>query len=1545
MNKQVTRPTDAVRCPDCGSELVSEPGMPRLCPQCLLSLALRESPSPPGAAPDRSAQDGLGTLDRLAAGRVLGERYQIRELLGRGGMGEVFRAFDLKLRVDVALKAVRPEQVESERARELLRREVRSAREVVSPNVCRIFDLVAEDGQELVSMEYVDGVTLAETLRRRGPLALEEAREIAAQFLAGLEAIHQAGLVHRDFKPENVMVTRAGRVVVMDFGLAKLLASGRAESIAGTPAYMPPEQVRGDAVDARTDVFAAGIVLAEMLSVGGAGHVEERQALWRALRETPPRVPEGPWAGVLRQALAPDPEQRPRSARELSRALEEVTERLPGFETRRPYPGLASFTEEDAEYFFGRELEVEAFLRKLRRPRLLALVAPSGSGKSSFLRAGVLPALPKGWKALFATPGSRPFQALARTLVPVFAGDTQATEALLRFEEPETAVGLVQRFRQRHEQALVIMDQFEELFTLNPPEVQRRFAELVARLVLEADVHVVLSLRDDFLFRCRDHEPLQPAFSELTPLGRLDEGALRRALVQPALACGCLFEDEALVDEMIAEVQNERGALPLLAFAAARLWDRRERGKGQLTRAAYREIGGVAGALAQHAESTLERIGAERVPIVRELFRNLVTAEGTRSVRERAALLSVFGEPQGGPARDSVRTVSEGRYRGQGAASRAEAESVLDALLEARLLTSYERTGERGESRHLVEIVHESLLEAWPRLARWRTQDEDGARLRDQLRQAAQLWDEKGRSADLLWSGSAYEEFRLWRERYPGSLSAVESEYSRAMVDRARRRKRLARLAVGTAFVAISAVAIAIGFSRQQAVRALDRAEASRLLAIAELRLEDDPTEALAFATASLARADSQEARVFTVKALWGAPPAIELVAPAQNTRWPAFSPDGERLAAGGFAADVLVWSADGRGPLVLPGHETTPRGGIWPQWASDDMLVTGFAGSANVHLWSMPEGRRVRTVDFGRPSSWQVGSRRLLAETPTDAGGSGGGFLRSWTLPDGEAVVLARNVPAKGASWTALAPDASRWFHARGRDIYSLPLPIGSGPERLFLRLDAELVGADVRHDQDRLVLADKTGQTRVLSLGAERPSLEKTIPRPETAPPGMVLDGSGRWLATQPSLDKQVRLWDLAQWSAARPLTLRRNLSWYASQAAFHPLGQWIAASTGRVSRLTLWPLRRPRPIVVEGYVTGARGVAFSPDGRWLVTTWVDRRLRLWPLTNGGMRDARIMDPSVPPQAWGPIAFDPRGRLLFAVGGGQAWIFPLDGSAARLTECSVGESVFASAAFSPSGRRVATATFYGTGRRKLCTWDLETSEAHSYELPPSEGHLGSLTGYERGVFNLAFADERTVFIAGDGGLRRWDIETGSQEVIARAAPGHVLMGSFSDNARVALMAEVRMGQREDCREARLYELANGSSRPVTGFGACGSWQAVVLDAAGAVVATAGRDGIVRVGRPGAEPHLLLGHKGAVDRLRISPDQRWVATTGEDNTLRLWPMPDLSRRPLHTLPHAELLAKLRSLTNIRVVPDASSSEGWRLEVGPFPGWTTVPEW
>ncbi len=306
------------------------------------------------------------------------------------------------------------------------------------------------------------------------------------------------------------------------------------------------------------------------------------------------------------------------------------------------------------------------------------------------------------------------------------------------------------------------------------------------QLALEADVHVLLSMRDDYLFHCQAFEALKPLFSELTPLGPPTGSSLRRAIIQPALRCGYRFEDETIVEEMLQEVTKERAALPLIAFTASQLWERRDRNTGYLTRATYDEIGGVGGALAQHAEATLEQIGQNHTPIVRELFRNLVTADGTRASRDREELLSVFDEPDGGVgnvgeglAPSNGRELNEasfgrtpeplGPYAPAPSAPRSSAAEVLNALIDSRLLTSYEipeREGRPGRNR--VEIIHESLLTAWPRLVRWQMQDAEGAKVRDELRHQAQLWVEKARSDDLLWTGTSYREFEIWRERYPG---------------------------------------------------------------------------------------------------------------------------------------------------------------------------------------------------------------------------------------------------------------------------------------------------------------------------------------------------------------------------------------------------------------------------------------------------------------------------------------------------------------------------------------------------------------------------------------------------------------------------------------------------------------------------------------------------------------------------------------------------------------------------------------------------------
>ncbi len=334
---------------------------------------------------------------------------------------------------------------------------------------------------------------------------------------------------------------------------------------------------------------------------------------------------------------------------------------------------------------------------------------------------------------------------------------------------------------------------------------------------------------------------LAPIFSEPTPLhAPREQHSVVRWCSQPSNVATD-SRTESLVEEMIAEVSEERGALPILAFAAAQLWETRERQEGLLTRASYEAIGGVGGALAQHAEATLEKIGTDRIPIVREIFRNLVTAQGTRAARDMDELLSVFED--------------------QGAA-----EEVLRALVDARLLTSFEVTAgeEEEKGQHRVEIIHESLLKAWPRLVRWQTQDEDGAQLRDELRQAAQLWEQHGRSADRLWTGTPVKEFQLWRERYSGGLTSTEQDFAQAMVQQAERRRKRMRFAIAaTIGVLVGIVALVGAFwqrseaAREEAVNEALRAEASKLLALGQLEMDRYPTASVAYALKSLELADT----------------------------------------------------------------------------------------------------------------------------------------------------------------------------------------------------------------------------------------------------------------------------------------------------------------------------------------------------------------------------------------------------------------------------------------------------------------------------------------------------------------------------------------------------------------------------------------------------------------------------------------------------------------------------------------------------------------
>lgn len=1074
-----------------------------------------------------------------------------------------------------------------------------------------------------------------------------------------------------------------------------------------------------------------------------------------------------------------------------------------------PYKGLYPFSLSDSADFYGREEVVQYLLQRLETHRAVFLIGPSGSGKSSVIHAGVLPALlslrriplspldrtnpERAWIVIDFRPGVDPFRSFAEALVRQLAVKYDIANLAHLLEKGIALHPLLSHLRSLY--VLICVDQFEELYTLCPaPATRRAFIDCLLRTAASSgessQVSLLASLRADFIGQALAHRELADALQTGgIVLGPMRRDELRRAIEEPARNRGVAFEP-GLVDRLLDDVGESPGNLPLLQFALSELWLQR-RG-WQITHEAYDAIGGVAGALARHADQVYQQLSPEEQKAARRLFVQLVQP----------------GDETGDTRRPARRSELED-----------SAWALAQKLADLRLIVTGHSEGEES-----IELVHEALIRHWSLLREWMDEDRDFRRWQQRLRTFLQHWLASGREPEDLLRGLSLTEAMRWLELRRADLSRVEQEFIDASIEEHQRRlkeqerlhqqeieraqrlaeiesqraeqehraaSRLRRLTIALTLVSLLMIAAAFLalLSRQEAQRSAQVALA-RQLAAQSLNFIDDAADlALLLNVEALSRmTDAQEqtallmsfpVHAFLDRFLWGSEDDITQIAVA---------PDESRILGveeKGGSATVRLWNTAGNrsvGALV----PSAPSGTV--AIAPDASLIASSEGDL-VQLWSGIDGHWIGELTPPIEGNDKFNSLQFTLD---------GSHLLGKTLQGSIFVWDARNLT-----------ELHRFSLPSGRDAVTL------SPDGQLLTV-LQPIGEDIGVDLWRIDTGQPTGvrlggHTSVISTVAFTPDAQiaatvsfdgsarvwdvatgELLLGPLNEHAGRVLSATfspdGRILATG-GADRYVYLYDIARGRIiGEPLTGHNN--WVRS-LRFNWQGNALYSSTSE-GRLIRWEIGRRQ--LLEGHTDRVRAVALSPDGSLLATASYDRQVLLWdaqqgrpiakfqsPHQNSVLQVAFNTDGSlmatgdagglvvlwdvvrqVEKQRWKDemgdvvigLAFSPDNTLLVAGHfSGKVSLFDLTADVPRKSTfvTHLEDGWVLSLAFSPDGSLLAT----GSQSGKIYLW--RTDKARFGEL---KAH-GVLEGHTYWVTSLLWSADGSTLISGgaDGSVYFWDV------------------------------------------------------------------------------------------------------------------------------------------------------------------------------------------
>ncbi len=1201
-----------------------------------------------------------------------------------------------------------------------------------------------------------------------------------------------------------------------------------------------------------------------------------------------------------------------------------------------PYMGLLAFQETDAARFFGRDVQTARLWERLRdlhlhvsgkRPtRLLPVLGPSGSGKSSLARAGLiaelarrpLPGMRRARVAVL-TPGAHPVEALAAVLARIATNDptpvakTTEFEAVLKRRDDDGECDGLRRIADALPDIagaplIVLVDQFEEIYSLCQDKSKR--ALFIDNLLLAArdaggHLSVVITLRTDFLGETQTHEALNAAICEhQVMIPAMNEEELRQAIAKPAEEAGRPLDD-ATVTLLLNDTRDRDGALPLLQFALTRIWDGLANGVEPAV--TYREIGGVGGALAGEAQRIYQSLSDEEKRIAKRVFLGLVQlGEGTRDTRRRAKVKSLIG------VADDPKHV----------------ERVIQRFSahDARLITL--SADERGGADS-AEVTHEALFEHWRQLSDWVEDSRDDVRFQRRLDDVAVNWSDQERPEGALWRPPDLDLLAQFHERAAEDMTPLQMDFfiasraaeSQRLEIKQREERRLRRRTLIATSAAITALVL-LGVSVALLVFAINKAVDERM-AGQQLQQANDALLAIQSSdrgrlASGLARDGKEiEALVFGVQAV--GPLMLDESAPAPaayrglfdavtaaNKSIPlrghtgvvvdaSFSTDGARVVTASVDNTVRLWDArTGKEIVVLEGHREIVRSA---SFSPDGTQVVTASSDDTARVWDARTGKELVVLEGDNGDVWSASFSPDGTQVLTTC--EKNGKARLWDAQTGkELVVLEGNIASASFSPDGTQVATGHRFTARLWDAQS-------GKELALLEGHTGWVrSASFSPDGETVVTAsdDHTARLWDARTGMELAVLEGHEGDVRSAS----FSPDGTRVVT--SDDRTARIWDAR---TGKELVVLEGDNGDVWSASFSPDGtQVLTASSDDTARI--WDARTAEEIVVlEGHRGTVRSASFSPDGTRVVTASWDYTARLWDWRAG----TELVKLKGHKESVLSASFNPNGtRVVTASKDGTARLWDAQ-TGVELAVLEGHRARVLCASFSPDGARVVTASLDGAR-----IWDAQTG----VELTALEGHRNA-------VYSASFsADGTRVVTAGDDNTARlWNARTGKELVVLKGHSRSIVSASFSpDGTRVltasydetARLWDARIGKElvaleghrdtvsasfspdgtrvltasEDLanleKTARLWDAQTGKELVVL-EGHTAAVSAVSFSRDGARVLTASSDHTARLwdARTGVELAVLKGHTDGVTSASLSPDGARVVTASTDNTARVW--------------------------------------------------------